>query len=142
MNGGHASGPPGDRLRDTSNLRWASLLLWLPLSLVVGVFAAEQLGSLLGIWREYVGAIVLPILGLAGAYGIAPRGKLVAAAVFYAVGTGLAFHFFYPSAYPESDPRAYQPTYVPFYITLAVATATLALLALRSRFQRESKPRT
>jgi divalent metal cation (Fe/Co/Zn/Cd) transporter len=62
------------------------------------------------------------------AYLVAPTGKLIAAAVSYAIGSVLA----YQALKDCSDPRTYEPTLMPLWVTLAGGAITLAVVVVRS----------
>ena len=106
-------------------VRWLKLVAWLPIALVLGGIGSHALGSLIGVWHEYIGAILLPVTGLTGAWHIAPDHKGAVCVAFYTVGILLAYDLYFPSYYPEGHPHGYESTYRPFILTLAVSTALL-----------------
>lgn len=111
-------------------VQWFLLVLWVPISIVLGIAASVLLSGVIGVWEEYVGAVILPIVGLTAAMWVAPSHKAHACAAMYMVGLGIAYFFFTPSFYPEHHPRAYQSTYIPFFITSGVGLLYLIALVM------------
>jgi len=120
-------------------IRWVALVLWLPLSLLIGGVASDVIARPLGVWSHYIGAVLLPAVGLVGAWWIAPDRKPESCIAFYLVGIALAYALFCPDSYPESHPNAYEPTYVPFWITVTVATGLLVVLTAGVRWWDERR---
>lgn len=108
--------------------RWLLLLIWVPVSIVLGIYVSILLGLLIKVWEEYIGAILLPIIGLSGAFWIAPSNKILICSGTLVIGIEIAYFVFSPSFYPENHPLAYQPTFIPFYITSSIGLSYLILL--------------
>ena len=102
------------------------LVVWIPVAVVLGIIVAVGLSDMTGIWQDYIGAVVLPLIGLTGALWLAPWYKRPVCVAVYIIGLSLAYVQFSPSWYPETHPKAYQPTYVPFVMTATVGLAYLA----------------
>lgn len=109
-------------------VQWLFLVLWVPISITLGIVASVLLSGVSEVWEEYIGAVILPVVGLTGALWVAPSHKAHACTAMYFVGLGIAYFFFTPSFYPEHHPQAYQATYVPFVMTWGVGLLYLVVL--------------
>lgn len=118
--------------------RWFLLLMWVPLALMAGIFLSLAVSDLINVWEDYIGAVILPILGIIGSYFIAPRYKYYSCILIYLIGLFITFNNFTPSWYSEMHPLAYQKTYIPFVITTLSGIICLLLLV----WWMKSKPRS
>jgi hypothetical protein len=115
-------------------LRLTLLAIWLPTSLIGGLIASGILAKVLGIWNEYISAVLLPILGLVPAWILARPfqlgSRIAAVAMFMGVGLSLAVWLAFPSDFPETHELAYQSTYVPFALTVLTTAVVLGSIAI------------
>ena len=111
-------------------VRWILLLAWIPTALIAGIDLSLFISDIINVWEDYVGAIVMPSLGIVVTYFIAPYYKYSSCALMYIIGLFIAFYGFTPSWYPQSHPLAYESTYIPFIITVLSGLITLLILAL------------
>lgn len=107
---------------------WFALVLCVPLSLMIGIFISGLISDITTIWMDYVGAILIPAIGICGAYLIAPIEKVIASIFMYIIGVYIAYYFFAPSWYAEGHPLAYQETYTPFVMAVVFGLLYLALI--------------
>lgn len=101
-------------------------VLLIPLYLFVGAVIAQWVSKDIGIWDMYVGAVVLPLIGLLGTYFVAPYFRIYNLVFIYLIGLILAYLWGYPAQYPEGSEHPYHWTYRPFALTFIWSTILLA----------------
>ena len=109
-------------------IRYVLLLLYLPTSVLFGMYIVGIIAMFIPVWFELIASVVLPILGIVGAWYISPKFKVYAVFLYYIVGLGLAYKFVFPSYYPEDYATPYEPTYIPFIITSVVGLSCILVL--------------
>lgn len=92
------------------------LVIYIPVSFVIGLLLGWLVHDITGLWDHYILAFTVPLFGILGVWFIAPYEKFVAICCMYCIGLFLAYSFAFPSYYPESHALAYEPTYKPFII--------------------------
>jgi len=111
------------------------VILLIPIYLYVGAFITEWIAHSFGFWNRYVLALLLPFIGLANTYFIAPFFKVYNLLSIYLIGLTLAYLFGYPTQYPEGSEHAYQWTYRPFALTFVWSSISLVVYLVSMNFQ-------
>lgn len=115
-----------------ANFRWLIFLIWSMGTIVV----AMQFGDIMALfgkpWPALSNSILLPVIGLGGAWLIAPYNKHIAILGFYALGLGVAFYFS-PYIYPAWHDNASQPTNTPFVVAAVLSSLIVFLFWVLSR---------
>lgn len=116
-------------------LRFMLLIAYLPSSLIVGMLVSGTIATLIPVWDQYIAAVLLPFMGIVGAWLIMPKYRIAAAVTYFVIGVTLAYMFAFPSFYPEGHELAYQDTYLPFILTVLVGLTCLITLVVTDRLR-------
>jgi putative Mn2+ efflux pump MntP len=80
----------------------------------IGITCSLYISKYTGVWQDYIGAILMPVIGLSLSYISSPENKIKCVTFTLLFGLYFLFFHFTPSDYPENHPTlAYQPTYIP-----------------------------
>jgi hypothetical protein len=107
-----------------------ALLVYLPIAILIGIFLSGVITVFIPVWNEYILAVLLPIIGIAGAWFIMPKYRYFAVTAYLIIGLVLAYLFAFPSFYPEGHEKAYQDTYLPFILTVVTSLVCITTLAV------------
>lgn len=113
--------------------RWVLLPFAAIASFAVAGLIAERLAIALQVWSYPLIGFCAASAVVGVAYLVAPTGKLIAAAVSYAIGSVLA----YEALKDCYDPRTYEPTLMPLWVTLSGGAITLAIVAVHAFAKRQ-----
>ena len=114
-------------------------MAWVPIAIVLGIIISAQLADITGIWKEYIGGVVLPAIGLLGAWFIAPVKRLMVFVAYYLLGVAIAYVSFSPSLYPDNHPLAYQSTYTPLLMAVGFGAAIVGVMGYTLRLDKPAR---
>lgn len=114
-------------------LRWVFCLLWIPASIIAGLIVTDLWQEEQLRWHELYASMHVPVIGLLGAWVIAPKYKLAAVTVHYFVILALGI-VLGPYGYPPGHPLEYTDfTWLPVIAYSLVGAAILSAFFLASR---------
>jgi len=115
-----------------NNFRWLLFGLWTLGAVVISALLGDVLSLFDKPWPDLSLAVLASVIGLTGAWILAPYNKHIAVIAIYAFGLAIAI-FTGPSIYPDWHANAQQTTYLPIFSAAAVGAVIILVLWFGSK---------